>query len=256
MASNSTTPLLVLTSMDADRSANRALLAKGCASSLMRNLFSGDLLIVRNSLEPVFRVDRKRLDEKAITLPTETDPLSRFQTDLRALSEHLETLEIAPRQWVLIASAASVALRNIDHLLPPDAAGPFAPPQIEFYWNRTTCGSGKQDLATPGFWAVRGEHLSMVLAHWKDALQHGQFSSNEEIWTRVVRELPLKKRHFEHGEVIAPLISAIDWELVTKAAFITLPSWPDQEARKFLQALYLGTVFADDTGFFFHILDA
>jgi hypothetical protein len=141
------------------------------------------------------------------------------------------------RQWILVAHGKSLALRNIDHLVPPDGPGPYGPPVVDFYW----AGAGKDGFsnsaATPGLWAVRGEHLSLVLERWKEALSevgaHG--ASEEEVWTRVVQQLPLKKLAFEKGEVVAPRIGAVDWEAVSNAAFVTVPDWPEKEAWKFLQ---------------------
>ena len=80
--------------------------------------------------------------------------------------------------------------------------------------------------------------------------------SEEDVWTEVVERLPLKKRAFETGEVVAPRIGAVDWEAITNAAFVTVPDWPQDEAWKFLQALYFGTYFGDETGMMLNVLEA
>lgn len=48
----------------------------------------------------------------------------------------------------------------------------------------------------------------------------------------------------------------MDWEPLSNAAFVTVPDWPVDEQRKFLQALYFDTYFGDETGMLLNILEA
>lgn len=167
-------------------------------------------------------------------------------------------VKVEPRQWVIVVQGAGLAMRNIDHLLLPDSAEIYPPANLDFYWSHA-CKEGCFDQrATPGFWAARGEFLPLVLERLESALNgpDAQSCSEEEIWTGVVQELPLRKRAFEKGEVVAPLIGAVDWEAVSNAAFVTVADWPEKEAWKFLQALYFGTYLGDETGMMLNILEA
>jgi hypothetical protein len=234
---------------------------KGLISSLLRSLFSGRITVFRNQEVPLFKVERKVVAEVvAKTTIVDMSEAAKRRAKRELFYEHSSHLKPEPRQWVMVADTGCLALRNIDHLIPSDASGPHAPPQVDFYWARAGKDEISNPAATPGLWAVRGEHLPLVLERWKEAwngeLEPAEASMDEEIWTRVVRELPLRKRAFEKGEVVAPRIGAVDWEAVSNAAFVTVPDWPEKEAWKFLQALYFGTYLGDETGLMLNILEA
>lgn len=165
-----------------------------------------------------------------------------------------------PRQWVILPDSSGLALRNIDHLIPADSQAAHAPAEVDFYWTKVVDRNvgGGEVSASPGLWAVRGEDLPLVLERWKSAwseMGEGAKLDEAAVWSRVVRELPLRKKPFEKGEVYAPQIGAVDWEAVSHAAFVTVPGWPQDEQRKFLQALYFGTYFGDETGLMLNILE-
>jgi hypothetical protein len=231
-------------------------LTKALVSSLGRSLFSGGIIVFKNDEHPLFRFERKQVDEVTVAPPEPSGPHLNYRDVNREFLFQLSTcVKAERRQWVFVSAAQSVAIRNIDHLVPPDLEGPFAPPECDFYWTALTTG---KDQASPGLWAVRGEHLSLVLERWKEAWAAvgDEKPTETEIWSQVVRDLPLRKKRFEKGEVVAPGIGAVDWEAVSNAAFVTVPDWPEKEAWKFLQALYFGTYLGDETGMMLNILEA
>lgn len=247
-------PLFVISSFSLEK--EKGVIARSLASSLARSLYSGSIIIFHNHERPLFRVERKQVDE--IMLPRfgaerlfdESPTINR--DFLLSMDKHLTVL---PDRWVIVAEAAGLALRNIDHLAIPEFPGPYASQGIDFLWTRD---SADRQMASPGLWAVRGKHLPGVLAKWAAVCQrrreHGTASA-AEIWTTVVQELALKKRPFESGEVIAPRMGAVDWESVSHAAFVTVSGWPKEQQRKFLHALYFGTYLGDDTGLMLEVLD-
>ena len=252
--------LLVTPSIEVAQDGKSLGTTKCFVSSLLRSLFSGQIGVLRNQELPLFRVERSAVTEVFLpaALTERSGPAKR-----RASREFLfgmgDQLKPEPRQWVIVADAASLALRNLDHLIPPDVPGPHAPPEVDFYWARAGKDEISNQTATPGLWAVRGEHLLLVLGRWKEVwsgAQEADGASEEEVWSRVVRDLPLKKRAFERGEVVAPRMGGLDWEAVNNAAFVTVPDWPEKEAWKFLQALYFGTYLGDETGMMLNILEA
>lgn len=225
----------------------------------MRSLFSGKQFIFHGSEFSLFKVERAQLNEVGIVSP---DPRSgaagASQWRREVLVSTLGDIRPEPRQWVIVADAASLALRNMDHLLPEDLPGPFVPPTADFYWARAGRDEAANRLASPGIWAVRGEHFPMVLERWMAAgneSRDGRRLSEEEIWTEVVQGLPLRKKTFEKGEVVAPRIGAVDWEAITNAAFVTVPGWPEKEAQKFLQGLYFGAYLGDESGVILNLLE-
>ncbi len=241
-----------------DATSRRALVSgvnqKCFVSSLFRTLYSGRILAVSSKDTPLFKVERKQLEERH----ADADGIagSRDRAVCRQIREHARP---GPDDWVIVADPASIAVRNIDHLVPPEIPGPYAPPKADFLWAPAAPdGAGRcGGLATPGVWAVRGEHLETVLSRWESAAPDGGTGAERvEAWTGVVRELPLSKRRFERGEVLAPEIGAVDWRAVSKAALITVPDWSPEEQWQFLQALYLRICLGDETGMMLGVLEA
>lgn len=253
-------PRLVIPSFDSVQTGPNASATKGFISSLLRSLYSGPITVFRNHELPLFKVERAFLDEVVVAVETSlTSATARRQVTREFLFGLCDITQPDARQWVIVAHSRSLALRNIDHLIPLDHAGPYPPPEVDFYWTQSSGGEISKQSATPGLWAVRGEHLPLVLERFKEAWSEEggeEIDKEEEIWTRVVKELPLRKRAFEKGEVVAPRIGAVDWDAVSNAAFVTLPDWPEIEAWKFLQAMYLGTYLGDETGMMLNILEA
>jgi len=261
--SESGAPLLFTVSIEVAKHSHPTS-AKILATSLSRSLFSGSLHIFRNHEMSLFKVDRRQMEEVFVpaALREKTNVDSR-RNSREFLFELRKQVQPEPRQWVIISDAAGIALRNIDHLIPADSKAAqirLSPTDVDFYWTKTM-RRNKSDgevSASLGLWAVRGEHLSQVLERWKCAWSGpGKDAELDEatVWSEVVRNLPLRKKPFEKGEVYAPEIGSVDWEAVSNAAFVTVPGWPQDEQRKFLQAMYFGTYFGDESGLMVNILD-
>ena len=242
------------------RSCSR-LCTKVLVMSLLRSHFSGPQAIFSDESHPLFRVIRGQVEEfpyRSTNLGVEVS-LSDTTSSLFN-STFAAFINPKPRQWIIFIEPYGVALRNIDHLFPRELEGPYAPPRVDFLWARVHDDprSGPRDLAAPGFWAVRGEHAEMVLDRLKAAweAEPGATEADEtRIWSQVVRDLPLRKRAFERGEVLCPPVGSIDWKALCSAAFVTVPHWPEPERWKFLQSLYFGTYFADETGMLVNLFD-
>lgn len=233
--------------------------AKVLGSSLMRSLFSGDQMIFHNRPVPLFKSERRQLEEVilGLTLPNESSG-ERERVRQGSFFRVLERIEVQPRQWVILAGGPGIALRNIDHLLPSEECGGYPPREVDFYWAELG-GKAPAGTASPGFWAVRGENLPMVLQHWESALAMagpGWKENGVAIWSEVVRGLPLAKKRFECGEVVCPCPSSMDWTAVSDAAFVSLWNWPEKESLGFLQALYFGTYLGDSQGTMLNVLEA
>lgn len=253
-------PFLFTPSFEAAKYSNPTF-TKILVSSLSRSLFNGAIHVFRNHEMPLFKVERRQIEEVFVSAARREKPGADGGSESREFLLGLgKQVKPEPRQWVIIPDAAGLALRNIDHLIPADSQAAHAPAEVDFYWTKVVDRNegGTRFSASLGLWAVRGEYLPMVLERWKDAwreLEDGAELDEAAVWTRVVRDLPLRKKPFEKGEVYAPRIGSVDWEVVSHAAFVTVPDWPKDEQRKFLQALYFGTYFGDETGLMLNILD-
>lgn len=255
MTTDSLAPIVVVPALEPpDGQPSARIMAKGLAASLARSLFCGEIVIFRNRDTPVFRVERKGIQEITVrpALPRSLEDVSGVGNDYLLFSL-AEFLQPHPRQWVIIADSASVALRNIDHLIPADGKGAFARKEADVYWSDAGNGSG----AAWGLFAARGECLSHVLKAWKEAKHHApEAATSSAVWQSVLEGLPFEKRRFERGEVAIPSIDAVDWSGVCGSAFVTVAGWPEIEKQKFLQALYLGNYLGDQTGMIFDLIDA
>jgi|694.fasta_scaffold70848_4 hypothetical protein len=234
--------------------AESPLTAKIVLSSLVRSHVSGKISVGSDPREAVFRVLREGVVEQG--LAGNSDASSRWKYWFEMLSK----ICLDANQWAVFVDSAGMALRNIDHLFLAAIEGPYPPPTVDFLWARVHDDprSGPRDLAAPGFWAVRGEHAEMVLGRLKAAweAEPGATEADEtQIWSQVVRDLPLRKRAFERGEVLCPPVGSVDWKALCSAAFVTVPHWPEPERWKFLQSLYFGTYFGDETGLLVNLFD-
>ncbi len=225
---------------------------KALVASLGRSECGSEIVLLRNSDSPLFKIPRRQVSEITVTPP---DPCLIAADSRSATRRFLLQIDefIIPENhaWIIIMDPAGIALRNLDHLIPEDSPGQFAAPSVDFYWMPK---DGSRTEATSGIWAVRGHLLREVLKRWNQLLK--EIADPELAWSRTVAALPFRKKRFESGEVIAPSMSRMNWEAISSAAFVTVPDWPSEEQRKFLQSLYFGTYFGDSTGLMLNILES
>jgi len=91
--------LIAIVALEAGRAAPN--LPKGLASSLGRSLFGGRIIVFRNDEAPLFRVERRNVDEVTVTVPTSGSSNIKGKgvnrTFLFRLCQHLAP---APRQCI------------------------------------------------------------------------------------------------------------------------------------------------------------
>jgi hypothetical protein len=250
-------PILILTAIDSPRSNTAAIAAKLFVSSLLKSMYTGKIVVFKNTEVPLFKVERTRVEE--VIVPFMIPPnMSRKEANLIFQNKVLQYISPADEQWVIFANSFSVALRNIDHLLPPTQVGPYSARTVDFCWTNASNGS-KQKLASSGFWAIRGEYLQDVLDGWKfiSAKQPQEEipPTTDEKWTHFIAGLPLTKKVFATYEVVAPDTHSMNWLDLANSALVTVPNWDDADARKFLQGVYFGTYLGDETGLVLNILE-
>ncbi|QJE96939.1 hypothetical protein [Luteolibacter luteus] len=244
----------------------RRTLAKTLASSVNRNHFPS-VTIVRDSEIPLFRLERKGIDEVPVDFSFK-GRVDRNMMELRVLTEMGEVIDESPSRWIVVAHPAGLALRGISHLFPP-GGGML---DTDFLWCEASAAHdgnpGDDRLAVPdgwngsygasrGLWAVRSEHWTTVLETCRTLMgEMPRQISASALWTQVVHELPLRKQRFERGEVLAPQADRMNWDEILRAAYVTVPDWPPEAQRRFLQALYFSTYYGDAGGSFLNILES
>lgn len=92
-------------------------MVKMLAGSVARTYFTGDMVMVRNSTQPVFLVQRAGIEEYFIETPRlEHQELADYAMAFKAgARHHLPAAE--NYEWVVFLDADCLCLRNIDHLL-------------------------------------------------------------------------------------------------------------------------------------------
>jgi hypothetical protein len=246
--------IIVLPNPNVKSSILNSIITKMVVSSLLRTHFNGSVEIYLSAETPLFKVGREGLIEKSFQ--PEESGLIETQSSRHSIQFLLEHSESSPPdlQWIVIAHPASLALRNIDHLLSLESNGTYAAEKCDFLWLKVKTANTHR--ASQGIWAVRANHLQTVLEAWKSKwIEEQENLSDQEIWNQVIANLPLRKRCFESGEVVEPDIHAVNWNAISQAAIVTIPEWPAEEQHKFLQALYFGTFYGDETGLMVNILD-
>jgi hypothetical protein len=225
------------------------LLARVLASSFSRSLSSGILYIANDSEDPLFKLTRKNIEDLSFVRSSPRDETRPVSLNREAACLSLGIIDPDPDQWVVFLDAASLILRNIDHLFPPAGTTGTA---IDFLW-ASQDESGK---CSRGFWAIRGKHLERFLKLW-DAYEEGFPGAPESfIWEQVVRNLKLRKKQFEGGEVLCPNPGSVDWARIPDVAVITVPDWPQPLRQHFLRSVYWETYFGDPNGTLLQVLDA
>jgi len=103
---------------DPARRANR----KCFVASLLRTLYSGRIVTAgAGDGAPLFKVERRQVGEMHLEAGEAGE--GRERGHCRALRACVRP---GSGEWVLVADPASVALRNIDHLLPAETGGAWA----------------------------------------------------------------------------------------------------------------------------------
>ena len=156
------------------------------AASLLRHQWGGRVVVRRNFEHVLFPVERAGLEEVAFGKPFDAGRDGGKAAAAECRDRLLEAAEAAAGggdwEWVLLADADCVALRNLDHLFGGDA---------DLLVSR---GGGAPD---PGFVAVRGGRLAAFAA----ALREAGGLTAAGLRT-VCASGGWRVREFERGEVV------------------------------------------------------
>jgi hypothetical protein len=236
---------------------------KALTASVLRSRGEFRIAVFHAGPEELFRIRRREVEEISIptsgkkTAPGLPSPL------LETVLAFVDQLPPEGPEWILVADAAGLVLRDPSHLLPEIAPGPYPAASVDFYWTPRGDHPAKPSA---GLWAVRRHSFTRVLSAWHDYQAEvrektpphhaAKPGAPDDLWSEFVNQLSLRKRPFEPGEVMAPAVDSMDWSAVRQSCWVTIPDWPEEEQWTFLQSLYLGTWFGDCTGFMLDLLDA
>lgn len=244
-------------------------LAKMLASSLLRTYFTGDVMVFRNTPNPLFSVERKGLKEVFIETP---------ETWGQAGAELSWCWKYRVRDWIdpsrygkiLFLDCDSLALRNIDHLLAGDWDIAYQPERgLNITFPQFACflrdeeleplREAKVDGVNSGTIAVAANRYREVMEEW-ERIDSGQVTQrrtclDQGSWNRLLLDTKLRKSAFPKGEVTFPLYLEPKYHDYKKSSLVHCLGANVVEKVQFTYGLYMSTFFCDPTGFALNLLE-
>ena len=253
--------------IDPPKSPGHRMLSKMLASSLLRTWFTGDIVIFRNSAEPLFPVARAGLEEVQIDTKdfagvADQENAWRYKFRVRHL------LDVRGYDKVIFLDADCLALRNVDHLFEgdwdigwyPEPGRSVTLPQFHcFLTDAEMQRLQSRQGANSGTLAVRAEHYHAVMEEWEridlGPTERTRECSDQASWNRLLLDTKLKKHRFERGEVLFPLFLHPSYHEWKNAALVHGIGGTTREKMRFLWGLYMQTFFYDDAGTMLNMLE-
>jgi hypothetical protein len=230
--------LLLSTVLDCHGSRHWRSCGKLWVASLLRHQWDGLILIHRNFPEPLFPVERAGLKEMESVMMLGIGK----DVDLKMMARRNQ-LEAAGMissaeefDWIVLADADCIALRNLDHL---------------FVANSDLLVSRQDQNFDPGFVAVKGCRLKEFVASLKvfgGLTQTGLFA--------LIRSGSWRFRDFERGEVFRPGGQDVSLPSLTSAAMIHFSGMKLNEKQRLAFGFHFMAVYGDGDGLFFDMMES
>lgn len=209
-------------------------------ASLLRHQWGGRIHLERNFPQPLFPVARLDLQESEFPArPGRTETkLVNWKAHSRGRQLEVATMVTGVEKfdWVLLADADCVALRNPDHL---------------FVGNNDVLVSMTGGLPDPGFFAVRG---GRVLELAKELRAIGGLTTAG--LASVIRSGGWTVREFERGEVLRPNDPGVSLSDLAHGAVIHFAGMKPEEKHRLAFAFHMMAVYGDGDGLFFDMMEA
>jgi hypothetical protein len=198
--------------LDEPGSEGYRFLGRMLVSSLLRTFFTGDIVVFRNTENPLFLVERKGLEEVYVETPL---IVGREGWD-KAMSwkyKVAEMLDVRGYDKVLFLDSDFLALRNVDHLL----AGDW---DIAYQVQRGEAGDG---------WMFNGfyDEAEMAAARPHSGVNAGSYAVRAAIFHEVMREW----RRLDEGAMVRPESGFRD-QASWNALMLRRTDWPGSESEK------------------------
>jgi hypothetical protein len=273
-------PFLAYTvAFDAPGSGGCRQMARMLGASMARTFFGGDFLIVRNSPEPLFLVQREGLREYYVEV--EEAPASDFEGGAKAEAERRtrvamewkavvaeevigETVE--DYSWVLFVDVDCLALRNLDHLFQgheeevgilyqAEAERRIQESVFNGYLSHDEMRGLSRNGINSGTLAVRADLYREVMAEWlriqRTKPQRPTQWAEQGAWNRLVLDAAKHgwtARPFEAHEIQFPLHLDKDWKKYREAALLHCLGGTQAEKIEFMFGMYMQKFFHDPKG--------
>jgi hypothetical protein len=232
-------------------------MAKILVSSLLRTYFSGEILVLRNSTEPLFHMERGGLTEVLID-SVQDDPGETTDTAWRWKYRARHYFDASQYDRVMFIDADCIALRNIDHLLEGDWDIAYQPergePITTSDFNGYLSGEEMSSMSRPGInsgaFSIRGTIFNAVMEHWEKV--HEGLASRpttfleQSAWNRVILDTIYKTKAFERDGIMFPCRRESAFSNYLDASVLHAQGVGTLEKMKFLFGTYAHTFQFDD----------
>jgi hypothetical protein len=256
-------------------------MAKLLCSSLLRQFWSGEIVVFRNSPQPLFPVERKGLEEVFVETPEVGQGKGAGERCLKAALEYrfraAEMLDPSRYEWMAYVDADCLALRNLDHLfaggadilVQPEAGrnmmhshvfNGYFPPDEPLQPNRNQWLLATGDGVNAGTLAVRARHYFAVMEQWREIFEstpprHSEMR-DQTAWNRFLFETELRARPFERGEIMFPFHLDKGFLDYKQAALLHFVGGAQSDKIDLAFALHLMRTYGDTGGLFLDLLES
>lgn len=237
-------------------------MAKMLTGGLLRNFFGGKIVVFRNTPAPLFKVERKGLEE----IYVDVEPGGTVAQQFKYRARHW--LETDGCDAVAFVDVDCAVLRGVDHLFPDESWDILWQPERGHRVNTVFHNAyltdeemkrlTSRDGANSGTWAVRTEHYHAVMKEWErlDAMkaQRRKMASDQPAWDRLLLDTPLRTRPFERDEIMLPPLGGnyCEWR---DAAILHVPGWPLDAKVEFLAGLFYARYLGDPGGHYLDLIE-
>lgn len=243
-------------------------MAKLLVLSLLRTRSSGDIVVFKNSAEPLFMVPRAGVREVLVATEGPEDAADFWDYAQRWKFRVAEQLEVRGYDKVFFLDADCLALRSLDTMLEGDwDIGYYSEPgsraASQWFGCFISDEEGKQldcEGVNGGLIAVRAELYHEVMAHWGRVFfgpsPQPKYFTDQGALTRLVIDTRLRRRPFSREHVAAPFSYDLDPQVYFRASLVHLAGCNDfYEKLRFMFGLYMNTFFFDQRTTLLHILE-
>lgn len=256
-------------------------MAKLLCSSLLRQFWSGEIVVFRNFPEPLFPVERKGLEEVFVETPYFGEGKLAGQACLAAALQYRfeasRMLDASRYEWMAYLDADCLALRNLDHLFAGDA-DILVQPEIGRKMRDSHVLNGyidQDELLSPqrnawllreanginaGTFAVRSHCYGEVMERWR-AIFESQPARHTDMrdqtaWNRLLLDMDYHAQPFERGEIMFPLTLDKGFLDYKEAALLHFVGGEQRDKIELAFALHMAKTYGDPGGLFLDLLES
>lgn len=260
--------LVYIIAIDRPESPTHRNLAKLLVCSLLKTHFSGEIILFRNTAQPIFLVERARVEEVLIEdLTLQEDPVV-FAAEAWSWKYRVRRFIDADQyDSIMFLDCDMLALANIDHLFVGDCDIRYQPEIGRKIQDQVFSGhlsnleieTLEMDGVNSGTFIIKGTHFNQVLEEWealgaRNPLQH-DLCHDQATWNRLLLDTKLRAEPFPPFEVTFPLHLDPAFKDYRRSTLVHAVGGDEQGKSEFLFGLYMGTFYSDPNMVLLNILD-